>query len=85
MLAYGRFGNLPVGEPYDASVATIEDMSAPRSMLVVANFSDDMSEVGPEVRELLAQGEWDVLLHSYGDVEDLQALRPFEGYALIRK
>lgn len=85
VLAYGRFGNLPVGEPYDASVATIEDMSAPGSMLVVANFSDDMSEVGPEVRELLAQGEWDVLLRSYGDVEDLQALRPFEGYALIRK
>ena len=85
VLAYGRFGNLPVGEPYDASVATIEDMSAPGSMLVVANFSDDMSEVGPEVRELLAQGEWDVLLCSYGDVEDLQALRPFEGYALIRK
>ena len=85
VLAYGRFGNLPVGEPYDASVATIEDMSAPGSMLVVANFSDDMSEAGPEVRELLAQGEWDVLLHSYGDVEDLQALRPFEGYALIRK
>lgn len=85
VLAYGRFGNLPVGEPYDASVATIEDMSAPGSILVVANFSDDMSEVGPEVRELLAQGEWDVLLHSYGDVEDLQALRPFEGYALIRK
>ena len=85
VLAYGRFGNLPVGEPYDASVATIEDMSAPGSMLVVANFSDDMSEVGPEVRELLAQGEWDVLLRSYGDVEDLQELRPFEGYALIRK
>lgn len=85
VLAYGRFGNLPVGEPYDASLATIEDMSAPGSMLVVANFSDDMSEVGPEVRELLAQGEWDVLLRSYGDVEDLQALRPFEGYALIRK
>ena len=85
VLAYGRFGNLPVGEPYDASVATIEDMSAPGSMLVVANFSDDMSEVGPEVRELLAQGEWDVLLRSYGDIEDLQALRPFEGYALIRK
>lgn len=85
VLAYGRFGNLPVGEPYDASVATIQDMSAPGSMLVVANFSDDMSEVGPEVRELLAQGEWDVLLRSYGDVEDLQALRPFEGYALIRK
>lgn len=85
VLAYGRFGNLPVGEPYDASVATIEDMSAPGSMLVVANFSDDMSEVGPEVRDLLAQGEWDVLLRSYGDVEDLQALRPFEGYALIRK
>ena len=85
VLAYGRFGNLPVGEPYDASVATIEDMSAPGSMLVVANFSGDMSEVGPEVRELLAQGEWDVLLRSYGDVEDLQALRPFEGYALIRK
>lgn len=85
VLAYGRFGNLPVGEPYDASVATIEDMSAPGSMLVVANFFDDMSEVGPEVRELLAQGEWDVLLRSYGDVEDLQALRPFEGYALIRK
>ena len=85
VLVYGRFGNLPVGEPYDASVATIEDMSAPGSMLVVANFSDDMSEVGPEVRELLAQGEWDVLLRSYGDVEDLQALRPFEGYALIRK
>lgn len=85
VLAYGRFGNLPVGEPYDASVATIEDMSAPGSMLVVANFSDDMSEVGPEVRELLAQGEWDVLLRSHGDVEDLQALRPFEGYALIRK
>ena len=85
VLAYGRFGNLPVGESYDASVATIEDMSAPGSMLVVANFSDDMSEVGPEVRELLAQGEWDVLLRSYGDVEDLQALRPFEGYALIRK
>ena len=85
VLAYGRFGNLPVGEPYDASVATIEDMSAPGSMLVVANFSDDMSEVGPEVRELLAQGEWDVLLRSDGDVEDLQALRPFEGYALIRK
>ena len=85
VLAYGRFGNLPVGEPYDASVATIEDMSAPGSMLVVANFSDDTSEVGPEVRDLLAQGEWDVLLRSYGDVEDLQALRPFEGYALIRK
>lgn len=85
VLAYGRFGNLPVGEPYDASLATIKDMSAPGSMLVVANFSDDMSEVGPEVRELLAQGEWDVLLRSYGDVEDLQALRPFEGYALIRK
>lgn len=85
VLAYGRFGNLPVGEPYDASVATIEDMSAPGSMLVVANFSDDMSEVGPEVRELLAQGEWDVLLRSYGDVEGLQTLRPFEGYALIRK
>ena len=85
VLAYGRFGNLPVGEPYDASVATVEDMSAPGSMLVVANFSDDMSEVGPEVRELLAQGEWDVLLRSYGDVEDLQELRPFEGYALIRK
>lgn len=85
VLAYGRFGNLPVGEPYDASLATIEDMSAPGSMLVVANFSDDMSEVGPEVRDLLAQGEWDVLLRSYGDVEDLQALRPFEGYALIRK
>ena len=85
VLAYGRFGNLPVGEPYDASLATIEDMSAPGSMLVVANFSDDMSEVGPEVRELLAQGEWDVLLRSYGDVEDLQALRPFEGYALVRK
>lgn len=85
VLAYGRFGNLPVGEPYDASVATIEDMSAPGSILVVANFSDDMSEVGPEVRELLAQGEWDVLLRSYGDVEDLQELRPFEGYALIRK
>lgn len=85
VLAYGRFGNLPVGEPYDASVATIEDLSAPGSILVVANFSDDMSEVGPEVRELLAQGEWDVLLRSYGDVEDLQELRPFEGYALIRK
>ena len=85
VLAYGRFGNLPVGEPYDASVATIEDMSAPGSMLVVANFSDDMSEVGPEVRDLLAQGEWDVLLRSYGDVEDPQELRPFEGYALIRK
>lgn len=85
VLAYGRFGNLPVGEPYDASVATIEDMSAPGSILVVANFSDDMSKVGPEVRELLAQGEWDVLLRSYGDVEDLQELRPFEGYAFIRK
>ena len=85
VLAYGRFGNLPVGEPYDASVTTVEDMSAPGSMLVVANFSDDMSEVGPEVRELLAQGEWGVLLRSYGDVEDLQALRPFEGYALFRK
>ena len=85
VLAYGRFGNLPVGEPYDASVATIEDMSASGSMLVVANFSDGTSEVGAEVQELLAQGEWDVLLCSHGNVEGLQTLRPFEGYALVRK
>lgn len=85
VLAYGRFGNLPVGEPYDASVATIEDMSAPGSMLVVANYSDSVNEVGEEVRELLAQGDWDVLLCSHGNVEDLRTLRPFEGYALIRK
>lgn len=85
VLAYGRFGNLPVGEPYDASEATVEDMSASGSMLVVANFSDGTSEVGAEVQELLAQGEWDVLLCSHGNVEGLQTLRPFEGYALVRK
>lgn len=85
VLAYGRFGNLPVGDPYDASEATVEDMSATGSMLVVANFSDGTSEVGAEVQELLAQGEWDVLLCSHGNVEGLQTLRPFEGYALVRK
>lgn len=85
VLAYGRFGNLPVGDPYDASEATVEDMSASGSMLVVANFSDGTSEVGAEVQELLAQGEWDVLLCSHGNVEGLQTLRPFEGYALVRK
>lgn len=85
VLAYGRFGDLPVGEPYDASGATVEDMSTPGSMLVVANFSDGVSEVGAEIQELLAQGEWDVLLCSHGNVEDLQTLRPFEGYALVRK
>lgn len=85
VLAYGRFGNLPVGEPYDASVATVEDMSAPGSMLVVANFSDSANEVGEEVWELLAQGDWDVLLCSHRNVEDLQTLCPFEGYALIHK
>lgn len=85
VLAYGRFGSLPVGDPYDASEATVEDMSASGSMLVVANFSDGTSEVGAEVQELLAQGEWDVLLCSHGNVEGLQTLRPFEGYALIRK
>lgn len=85
VLAYGRFGNLPVGDPYDASEATVEDMSASGSMLVVANFSDCTSEVGAEVQELLAQGEWDVLLCSHGNVEGLQTLRPFEGYALVRK
>ena len=85
VLAYGRFGDLPVGEPYDASGATVEDMSTPGSMLVVSNFSDGVSEVGAEIQELLAQGEWDVLLCSHGNVEDLQTLRPFEGYALVRK
>ena len=60
-------------------------MSASGSMLVVANFSDGTSEVGAEVQELLAQGEWDVLLCSHGNVEGLQTLRPFEGYALVRK
>ena len=85
VLAYGRFGNLPVGDPYDASEATVEDMSASGSMLVVANFSDGTSEVGAEVQELLSQGEWDVLLCSHGNVEGLQTLRPFEGYALVRK
>ena len=85
VLAYARFGELPVGEPFDAQTATVGDMAAPGSLVVVANFSKGVREVGPQVRELLSQGEWDVLLSAYSSVKSTTTLRPYEGLALIRK
>lgn len=84
VLAYARFGELAVGEPYDAAQATVEEMSVPGSLVVVANFSGEGRKVGSEVCELLEQGDWNVALGAYDDVEQETYLRPYEGLVLQR-
>ncbi len=85
VLEYARFGELAVGETYDAARATPANMAAPGSLLVLANFSGAEAEVGAEARELLADGIWDVLLRSY-DVDPAEGtLRPYEGVVYVRR
>lgn len=85
VLGYARFGELAVGECYDAAQASVADMAATGSLLVLANFSATEAEVGDEARALLADGDWDVLLRSYGDDPAAGVLRPYEGVAYIRR
>lgn len=85
VLGYVRFGELAVGETYDAGRATTADMTAPGTLLVLANFSDAEAEVGNEARALLADGAWDVLLRSHVDGPAAGTLRAYEGVAYIRR
>ena len=85
VLEYARFGELAVGEKYDVATATVEDLTAPGSLLVLANFSGESAPVGAEAKALLAEGDWDVLLHAYDDAPAADALRPYEGVVYIRK
>ncbi len=85
VLAYSRFGELAVGERFDAEEAGEAELLEPGSLLVVANFSAKKAEVGEQVRGLLAAGEWDVLLHAYDDAPAADVLRPYEGVCYIRR
>ncbi len=85
VLGYARFGELAVGEPYDAAEATTAEMTVPGSLLVLANFSGEPAELGGEARALLADGAWDVLLRSYGEEPAAGVLRPYEGVAYVRR
>ena len=82
---YARFGELAVGERYDAATATAADLTQPGSLLVLANFGDEPQPVGEAAKALLAEGEWDVLLHAYDDAPEPGTLRPYEGVVYIRK
>lgn len=92
VIGYARFGELPVGERYDASTATDADLLAPGSLLVLGNFSSGEAPAGARARRLLAAGGWRVLLSGYGDragaldaaAADGLRLRPFEGLVLRR-
>lgn len=79
VISYARFGELPVGECWDATEVTDADMLAPGSLLVVGNFSDVDVPLGKDARRLLGVGGWDVLLSSHGDYAGSRALRPYEG------
>ena len=85
VLGYARFGELAAGECYDAAQASVADMAATGSLLVLANFSATEAGVGDEARALLADGDWGVLLRSYGDDPAAGVLRPYEGVAYIRR
>ena len=90
VISYARFGELPVGEPYEAAAATAEDLLAPGSLLVLGNFSAGGATIGPEAAALLAAGGWEPLLCGYGDgpapaPEPGLVLRPYEGVVFIRR
>ena len=90
VISYVRFGDLPVGERYDARNATDEDMLASGSLLVMGNFSAHPAAVGECVRRLLGRGGWEYLLSGYGDRDgaagaEMLELRPYEGVVLIRR
>ena len=90
VISYARFGNLPVGERYDARNATDEDMLASGSLLVMGNFSAHSAAVGECVRRLLGRGGWEYLLSGHGDRDgvagaEMLELRPYEGVVLIRR
>lgn len=84
VISYARFGELPVGERWDAATAEDEDMLAPGSLLVVGNFSDAPAPLGEDVCRLLDAGEWNVLLSGYGDYAGERTLRPYEGVVFRR-
>ena len=84
VIGYARFGELPVGESWDAATATDADMLAPGSLLVVGNFSDAEEPLGEDVCRLLDAGGWDVLLSAYGDYAGTRTLRPYEGVVFRR-
>ena len=85
VMAYGRFGQLARGERFDATGAGAQDLCEPGSLLVVANFSSSEASVGEQVRGLLANGKWDVLLCAYDDAPAADILRPYEGACYIRR
>ncbi len=95
VLAYARFGELAVGERFDAAQAAEKDLLEPGSLLVVANFCGEERPVGEQAAALLADGEWDVLLASHGDAPAAgdaaggvfapATLQPYEGVCYIRR
>ncbi len=95
VLAYARFGELAVGERFDAAQAAERDLLEPGSLLVVANFCGEERPVGEQAAALLADGKWDVLLASHDDAPAADevvggasapaTLRPYEGVCYIRR
>lgn len=85
VMAYGRFGQLARGERFDAAAAGPQDLLEPGSLLVVANFCGQEAPVGEQVRALLANGKWDVLVCAYDDAPVGDTLRPYEGVCYIRR
>ncbi len=85
VMAYGRFGQLARGERFDAAAAGPQDLAEPGSLLIVANFCEQEAPVGEQVRALLANGKWDVLVCAYDDAPVGDTLRPYEGVCYIRR
>lgn len=92
VISYLRFGELPVGEPYDVGAAKVAEWAAPGSMLACGNFSAEDAPLGADAQALLAAGGWKVLLHGYADRGDLAAeelaslkLRPYEGIVFVHE
>ena len=85
VMAYARFGQLARGERFDAAGVGSQELTEPGSLLVVANFSGEEAPVGEQVRGLLADGKWDVLLCAYDDTPAGDTLRPYEGVCYIRR
>ncbi len=85
VMAYARFGQLAVGERFDAADAAEKDLVEPGSLLVVANFSGEEQQMGEQARGLLADGKWDVLVCAYDDAPAGFSLRPYEGVCYVRR